>query len=320
MNPKHGTMKTTPKQNLIAVALVCASAFTSARAQQVPQATSADAGGVSVAADDFSVLDSGSPLVYALDESPASAPAPAEGGEESNGDLVKKLQNPVANLISVPLQYNADFDIGPKNATKSTLNIQPVIPITLNKNWNLITRTIVPVVYVDSTANGVNSQFGLGDTLQSFFFSPANGGVIWGVGPAFLWPTATNDLLGSGKWGVGPTAVVLKQTSGWTFGMLVNQIWSYAGASDHSSVNSTFMQPFVSYGLPTYTTFGINTESTYDWSARQWTVPINLTVSQLLKIGRLPIQFTLGLRYYADRPAGGPNWGMRFVTTLLFPK
>jgi hypothetical protein len=310
----------TTTRTLLAAALVCASTFTSARAQQVPQATFADPAGVSVAAGDFSVLDSRSPLVYASDESPTSAPASADGSNESSKELVKKLQNPVANLISVPLQYNADFGIGSNNATKSTLNIQPVIPITLNANWNLITRTILPVIYQDSIANGISSRFGLGDTVQSFFLSPAQSSVIWGVGPAFLWPTATNDILGSGKYGAGPTAVVLKQTSGWTFGMLANHIWSYAGASDRASVNATFLQPFVSYMLPTYTTFGLNTESTYDWSARQWTVPLNLTASQLLKIHGLPVQFTLGGRYYADRPAGGPNWGLRFVVTLLFPK
>jgi hypothetical protein len=313
-------MATAYVRNFLAAALLCVLSLTSARAQQVPLFTSTSALGASVATGDFSVLDARSLLVYASDEPSASATAPAEGGAESNEELAKKLQNPVANLISVPLQYNADFNIGPNNATKSTLNIQPVIPITLNKDWNLITRTIVPVVYVDSTANGVQSQFGLGDTLQSFFFSPAEGEVIWGVGPAFLWPTATNDLLGSGKWGVGPTAVVLKQTHGWTFGMLANQIWSYAGASDRESVNSTFLQPFIGYTLPTYTTFTINTESTYSWSARQWTVPINLTVSQLLKIGHLPIQFQLGPRYYAESPPGGPRWGLRFTTTFLFPK
>jgi hypothetical protein len=276
--------------------------------------------GASIATGNFPALDSAPSAIYASDEPSASATAPADGGDESSEDLVKKLQNPVANLISIPLQYNADFGIGSNNATKSTLNIQPVIPITLNANWNLITRTIVPVIYQDSIANGISSTFGLGDTVQSFFLSPTQSSVIWGVGPVFLWPTATNDMLGSGKYGAGPTAVVLKQTSGWTFGMLANHIWSYAGAGDRASVNATFLQPFVSYMLPTYTTFGLNTESTYNWSANQWTVPLNLTVSQLLKIHGLPVQFTLGGRYYAERPAGGPNWGLRFVITLLFPK
>jgi len=315
-------MKTTLKQNVIAVVFVHCAACLFIWLGVPACFADAPAGieGGSVSTGNFPAFDSALSAVYASDEPPASATAPADSGDESSEDLVKKLQNPVANLISVPLQYNADFGIGSNNATKSTLNIQPVIPITLNANWNLITRTILPVIYQDSIANGISSRFGLGDTVQSFFLSPAQSSVIWGLGPVFLWPTATNDILGSGKYGAGPTAVVLKQTSGWTFGILANQIWSYAGASDRASVNATFLQPFISYMLPTYTTFGLNTESTYSWSANQWTVPLNLTASQLLKIHGLPVQFTLGGRYYAQRPTGGPDWGVRFVVTLLFPK
>jgi hypothetical protein len=136
----------------------------------------------------------------------------------------------------------------------------------------------------------------------------------------FLYPSATDDALGAEKWGAGPTAVVLRQDSGWTYGMLANQLWSFAGSSSRAEVNATFLQPFVSYTTKTFTTFGLNTESTYDWSNRQWTVPINLTVSQLLKLGTQPIQFQIGGRYYAERPGGGPDWGLRFTVTLLFPK
>ncbi len=252
----------------------------------------------------------------------AAATENAADAADNSAELAKKLQNPIANLISVPFQYNADFGIGTKNATKSTLNIQPVIPFTLNEDWNLITRTILPVIYRDSTVPGQNYAFGLGDTVQSFFFSPKEptNGIVWGIGPVFLWPTATDDSLGSGKWGAGPTAVVLKQDSGWTYGMLANQIWSYAGPKSRQPVNATFLQPFISYTFPTYTTLGINTESTYDWTNHQWTVPINLTVTQLVKIDRLPVSFTLGGRYYADGPSGGPEWGLRFVVTFLFPK
>jgi hypothetical protein len=170
---------------------------------------------------------------------------------------------------------------------------------------------------------GIDSKPGLGDTVQSFFFSPkdpTSGGWIWGFGPVFLWPTATDDALGSEKWGAGPTGLVLKQQHGWTYGVLANHIWSYAGADDRGDVNATFLQPFLTYTWPTATTLGVNTESTYDWTQSQWTVPLNLFASQVVRFGRQPVQFTIGGRYYAESPDGGPEWGARFVVTLLFPK
>ena len=292
-------MKNTSRQRLIAAALVCAMAFTVAQALIAQSPTEAPK------------------------DAAQEASAPAADDDTAAAELAKKLSNPIANLISVPFQFNYDTGIGPKDADKYTLNVQPVVPFTLNKDWNLIVRTIVPVVYQGSMANGLDSEFGLGDTVQSFFFSPkapTADGWIWGVGPVFLWPTGTDDSLSSEKWGAGPTAVVLKQENGWTYGMLANHISSYAGASDRAYINATFVQPFVSYTTKTYTTLGLNTESSYDWRGEQWTVPLNLSVSQLLKIGGKPMQFSLGYRYYADKPDGGPDWGLRFAVILLFPK
>ncbi len=242
--------------------------------------------------------------------------------QEETEELAKKLQNPVASLISVPLQSNWDFGIGPRNAMRYTLNIQPVIPISLTRNWNLISRTILPVIYAESPAPGLGNKFGLGDIVQSLFLSPTEpvGGWIMGAGPVFLLPTGTDDLLGAEKWGAGPTAVVLQQSSGWTYGALANHIVSFAGTSRRQDVNATFLQPFLSYTWKTATTLGVNTESTYDWENSQWTVPINLFASQVLKIGNQPVSFTLGWRYYAEAQKGGPEWGLRFVVTLLFPK
>jgi len=237
--------------------------------------------------------------------------------------LAKELSNPISSLISVPLQSNWDFGIGPNDATRYTLNVQPVIPISLSADLNLIVRTIMPVIDAESPAPGVDSASGLGDITQSFFFSPkkpTDGGWIWGAGPALLYPTASDELLGSGKWCAGPTAVFLKQESGWTVGVLANQLWSFAGEGYRSEVNATFIQPFVSYTTKTHTTFALNTESTYDWTQQQWTVPLNLMVSQLFKVGELPMQLTVGGRYYADAPSGGPDWGLRAVLTFLFPK
>ena len=247
-----------------------------------------------------------------------TAPAVAE---DEQSKLAMQLNNPVAALISVPLQSNWDFGIGSKDATQYTLKIQPVIPITLNEDWNVISRTILPVIDMESPYSGVDSASGLGDTNQSFFFSPQKptaDGLIWGAGPIFLIPTATDDLLGNNQWGMGPTALALKQQDGWTYGILANQLWSF-GASDEQ-VNATYLQPFLSYTTKMHTTFALNTESTYDWENEQWTVPLNLMISQLVKIGEVPVQFQLGGRWYADAPDGGPDWGLRFAVTFLFPR
>jgi hypothetical protein len=269
------------------------------------------------------VSEDATPLALRMSTSLAlSANNDAEDEAAEETELALKLQNPVANLISVPLQNNVDFRIGPKDALRYTLNVQPVIPFSLNDNWNLITRTIVPIIYAEPPVAGAGYHSGTGDIVQSFFLSPVKlfKGWIWGAGPVFLWPTASNNALGGEKWGAGPTVVALRQEKGWTYGALANHIWSYAGDSTRQEVNATFLQPFVAYTTKTYTTVGLNTESTYDWTNDAWTVPFNLTVAQLLKIGKLPIQFQVGGRYYAARPAGGPDWGIRFTVTFLLPK
>jgi hypothetical protein len=243
------------------------------------------------------------------------------GADEETAELAKKLQNPIASLISVPIQNNWDFGIGPEDAMRYTANVQPVIPFSLTEDWNLITRTILPVIHAESPVAGGRDASGLGDVLQSFFLSPVRpvGGWIVGGGPALLYPSATDELLGSEKWAAGPTAVVLQQRHGWTYGMLANHLWSYAGTSHRQNVSATFLQPFLSYTTKTVTTFAINTEASYDWSNDQGTVPLNAMVSQLLKAGRLPLQLQIGGRYYAEKPDGGPDWGLRFAVTLLLP-
>jgi hypothetical protein len=238
---------------------------------------------------------------------------------DSDEELAKKTQNPVASMISLPLQTNLDFNLGRnENRTNFLMNVQPVIPVSLNENYNLIIRTILPVKANEFPAN----ETGIGDVVQSFFISPKepmNGWII-GAGPVMLYPTATDTTLGGGKWGTGPTAVLLKQQNGFTYGLLGNHIWSFAGVSDSNDVSVTFLQPFFSYTTKSYTTFGLNMETSYDWKGEQWTVPFNASVTQLLKLGGMPLTLSLGGRYYADAPTNGPEWGMRFTVTFLFPK
>jgi hypothetical protein len=243
----------------------------------------------------------------------------------ADAGLAQKLANPVAALISVPFQFNYDDGIGPTNdGARAVLNIQPVIPFSVGEDWNIISRTIVPLVDQSDIFPGAGSQTGLGDTVQSLFLSPkapTAGGIIWGVGPVILLPTATDDLLGTGKWGIGPTGVVLRQEGPWTVGGLANHIWSVAGDEDRADVSQTFLQPFVSYTTPDAWTFTLQTESTYDWETEEWAVPVNAIASKVVSVGDRPVSFFGGVRYWAEAPDGAPEgWGLRFGATLLFPK
>ncbi len=250
-----------------------------------------------------------------------AAPAFAQDADA----LARQLSNPIASLTSVPMQFNWDTGLGPDDdGGRVTLNVQPVIPMSIGEDWNLISRTIVPIVNQWDVVPGQGDQFGLGDTVQSLFFSPkalTAGGWTWGVGPVFLIPTATDDLLGSEKWGAGPTAVALRQTaSGWTYGALANHIWSFAGADERADINATFLQPFLARSLGQGRTFSVGIESTYDWDGEQWNVPLNVGYSKVSRIGKQLVSYQGGVRYYLEAPDSGAEWGLRFTFTLLYPR
>lgn len=255
------------------------------------------------------------------------APAePAEaggGGEESQEALAKAAQNPVAKLISVPFQNNFNFGIGPNNAMQYVLNIQPVIPFSLSKNWNLITRTIMPIINMPSPAPGVASASGLGDINPTLFLSPANSGkFIWGVGPTFILPTATDGALGSGKWCAGPAVVALTMHGHWVIGALVNNQWSFAGYGSQD-VSAMLVQPFINYNLPKgwyLTSAPIITSNWKASSSDRWTVPVGGGVGKIQRFGKLPLNIQIGAYYNVETPDNGADWQLRFQVQFLFPK
>ncbi len=261
-------------------------------------------------------------VVGALAAWPGRADAQAEPGQDAAG-LAKQLANPVASLVSLPFQFNWEHGVGPGEETRTVLNFQPVMPFSLNPGTNLIARVILPYVSQPALATGAAPASGFSDILFSMFFSPAHPrGIIWGIGPAFSIPMSAEPVLGSGKWGFGPTGLLLKQTGSWTYGALVNHIWSFAGDSDRSDVNQTFLQPFVAYATKAGVTFTLNSESAANWEAEsgeEWTVPINLVVSKVVRLGRRPMSIGFGGGYYVDTPEGGPEWKIRSLVVLMFP-
>jgi hypothetical protein len=255
------------------------------------------------------------------------APASAEtggGGQSGTEQLARLAQNPIAKLISVPFQNNFNFGVGENEVCQWVMNFQPVIPITLNEDWNLITRTILPVINQPSPAPGIPHAWGLGDLNPSLFFSPAKPGkLIWGVGPAFSFPTATDSLLGNGKWCAGPAVVALMMEGQWVFGALANNVWSFAGWGSQE-VNAMLVQPFINYNLPHgwyLTTAPIITANWEADSDNRWTVPIGGGVGKILHLGRLPVNTQLSAYYNVETPKDmGADWQLRFRFQFMFPK
>ena len=245
--------------------------------------------------------------------------------EESATELAKKTQNPVADLISVPFQNNFNFGVGPNNVTQYILNVQPVIPFKLTEDWNLITRTILPIINQPSPAPGAESAFGLGDLNPTLFLSPGKpGALIWGVGPTFTFPTATDSILGSGKWSAGPAAVALTIHGPWVIGALLNQQWSFAGWGDQN-VSAMLIQPFVNFNFPGGWYLTSAPVITANWKASSenvWTVPLGGGFGKLWRVGKvgLPVNTQLQAFYNVEHPDGGADWQLRFQVQVLFPK
>jgi len=271
----------------------------------------------------YMVADPASLMTAGKEETKVEITSPAS--QSSAQDIAKKLANPVAAMISLPMQMNYTRGYGANDDGDQYLtNIQPVVPIAINDDWNLISRTILPIIRRDDIPSGRGVQGGIGDVVQSLFFSPSTvgeSGWIWGVGPVFLFPTGTNDLSAE-KWGAGPTAVALKQEGPWTYGGLVNHIWSFGGSDDVvEDISQTFLQPFLSYSTSKGLTFTALTESIYDWENEQWTVPIILVANQLGKIGGQMVSYGGGIIYTAEAPDGRQEgFGFRLVFTLLWPR
>jgi hypothetical protein len=248
-----------------------------------------------------------------------------------DGGLAAKLANPVGSVYSVPIETTWDF--GAPNGEATFINVQPVIPITLSEDWNLINRTIIPFIDAPGGIEGRpgnpepvqgSRTFGLGDISSSFFFSPAKPGkVIWGVGPILGFPTASDSVLGSGKFTAGPTAVVLTQPKPWTMGVLVGNLWSYAGNENRGDVNQMFLQYFINYALGDGWYLTTTPMMTANWNAsssERWTIPVGGGAGKLFNVGKLPIRTQVQAFYNLDKPSGGADWSLMWTLQFVFPK
>lgn len=246
--------------------------------------------------------------------------------QESDEDLARAAQNPLASLISVPFQLNTNFDTGPLEKTQNVLNIQPVVPFSLSSDWNLITRTIMPLIWQPASIPSEGSTFGLGDIQFNSFFSPRNDGKwVWGVGAVVQLPTHTDSRLGNDRWGLGPTAVFLRLEKGnpWVYGALINNIWSVSSSSSDPKINQMTLQPFLNYNLPSGLYLTSSPIITANWegaSGQKWTVPVGGGVGKIHRFGKLPVNLQASAYYNVERPDNGPRWSLRLQAQLMFPK
>lgn len=265
-------------------------------------------------------------MLWALSACAAIAQDATRTSSADAESVAKQLANPIASLVSIPLQLNWEHGVGANDDLRTVTNFQPVIPFSMSERWNLIGRMILPFINQPSLVPGGASTSGTGDILVSGFLSPTTRhGAMWGIGPAISMPTTTDPLLGTGKWSAGPTAVVLEQAGQWTYGALMNHLWSFADTGDveREDVSLTYLQPFISHTTKSALTLGLNSEASRNWKAsggEAWTVPINFSVSKVTHLGPFPFSIAVGAGYYIEKPDGGPAWKLRLVGTLILPK
>ena len=248
----------------------------------------------------------------------------SEGMSEAEKEkLAKAAQNPVASMISLPFQNNTNLNIGPNDSTQNILNIQPVWPFKVNDDWNVITRTIVPVTSNPDVLTGEGRVKGIGDTVFTAFLSPSDSGdVTWGVGPMILLPTATEDTLGQDTWAAGISGVVLTMPGHWVIGSLISNIWSVGGGD--ADINLFTWQPFVNYNLDDGWYIVTAPILTANWEAdsdHRWTVPLGGGIGKIFRIGKQPINAQLSLYNNVVTPDDyGAEWQVRAQSQFMFPK
>jgi hypothetical protein len=247
-----------------------------------------------------------------------------DSSEQKTSEIAKQAQNPIANVISVPLENDFYPNTGIDKEDSYVLEMKPVVPFKLSNDWNLITRTVIPVAQVPDLAPGVNGASGLGDVQTSLFFSPVIvGKVIWGAGPVISLPTATEGILGTKKVSIGPTAVALSIQGHWLFGTLVQNLFSVAGPSARPDVNQMLMQPFVNYNMRHGWYLTSSPIITSNWevnSNNRWTVPVGGGVGRIVHFGTIPVSTYAQFFRNVERPEGTSRWSARFEMTFLFPK
>jgi hypothetical protein len=245
--------------------------------------------------------------------------------DDEDAGLAQELTNPIANIVTVPVQINFDDNVGANhNGSRVITNIQPVIPIEVNQDWNLITRTIFPFISQKDVFPGQGSQSGLSDITEQLFFSPkqpTSGGVLWGAGAVVILPTASDSKLGTEKWALGPAGIAITMRGPWTLGVLGNHAWSVAGDDSKPDISNTFVQPFAAYTWPSAWTAAVQSESTYNWKTNEWAIPLNVAVSKLVKIGPLPVSLSAGIGYWLQSTDTGPeDVRYRLQANFVLPK
>jgi hypothetical protein len=243
-------------------------------------------------------------------------------GDVDDGDLARASQNPVADMISLPMKNKFNFGRGDEDAFAYELELQPVLPVKLGE-WNLINRFIVPIAYQEPAFEGMSYDTGLRNITYQAFFSPAApGDIIWGVGPTLNMPTNTEDSLGNDKWSGGPAVVALTMRGPWVFGTLAQQFWDFAGDDDAADVDLSSLQYFVNYNTPDYY---LNTSPTmtYNWEADSddaWTIPVGGGIGKIYHFGETPVDMRLSAYSNVEAPDSAPDWFVEFQIKFLFPK